>query len=275
MADMQSSRNILLVVEGKKAEPALFSRTFEAFGLQERYHIVSIGMNVYAFFEYLEKHYGDSLEFLEMQTVLLEFFRSIERDSHSLSQIEQELRRRFTDILIVFDFDPQDNRFDADLLTRLQENFCDSSDMGQLYINYPMLEAYRDFERLGDSDFYESEASYEEICHKGTYKHRVHARKNGIPDVGNLGGMEIAAIVAMHVSKAQHLLDEMPESDVVFFARDRRLSDCAAVFSHADMLQFELEALKRGSIYPMCTCLMFLAAWPRQLDGAWNRYCRL
>lgn len=49
---------------------------------------------------------------------------------------------KYTDILLVFDFDPQDPYFDPEHIHLMQRCFCESSDMGKLYLNYPMVEAF-------------------------------------------------------------------------------------------------------------------------------------
>ena len=45
---------------------------------------------------------------------------------------EKQERRLFKQIFKTFDFDSQDNRFDADGLVRMQEYFCESTDEGKL-----------------------------------------------------------------------------------------------------------------------------------------------
>ena len=50
--------------------------------------------------------------------------------------------RRYSDILLIFDLDPQDPLFSVDKITEMASYFVESSDMGKLYLNYPMVEAY-------------------------------------------------------------------------------------------------------------------------------------
>lgn len=59
----------------------------------------------------------------------------------------------FTDIYLIFDYERQDPNFSAADIEKMQESFSDSTDMGKLYINYPMVEAYLDFNNIPDEGF--------------------------------------------------------------------------------------------------------------------------
>lgn len=81
-------------------------------------------------------------------------------------------RRRqsdYSDILLVFDFGRQDNRFSHERLATMLKHFSESTDEGKLYINYPMVEACRHFAYLPDGGFFarrvavEDTARYKEI----------------------------------------------------------------------------------------------------------------
>lgn len=70
--------------------------------------------------------------------------------------LDIELEKRdFTNVILIFDYERQDTSFSENKICELQEYFCDVNDMGQLYINYPMVESYLDID-LNNTDEYES-----------------------------------------------------------------------------------------------------------------------
>ena len=55
----------------------------------------------------------------------------------------------------------------------MQQYFTESSDMGKLYLNYPMVEAFYHMEEIPDSNYPDRTATLEELK-KGEYKTRVN-----------------------------------------------------------------------------------------------------
>ncbi len=134
-----SEKNILLIVEGAKREPQLLKRMFDAFGLLDDYQIVSVEINVHDFLNKLYQEYGCDFD----GVTFADFVADSVPDKRERARL---LETSFTDILLVFDLDPQDNRHDFKRLKEMQDFYCDSTDMGQLFISYPSVEAYRDFD---------------------------------------------------------------------------------------------------------------------------------
>lgn len=81
---------------------------------------------------------------------------------------------KFTDILLIFDYDPQDARYSKDTLSKLQRIFSESTNLGQLYLNYPMIESIIDFDELPDknSKYLEKIVSVGDLK-QGRYKNHV------------------------------------------------------------------------------------------------------
>ena len=63
------------------------------------------------------------------------------------------LSAKYTDIFIIFDLDPQAIRTEFSKIHALASFFTDSSDMGRLYINYPMMQSYKHLKSLPDTDY--------------------------------------------------------------------------------------------------------------------------
>ena len=136
-----SEKNVLLIVEGAKREPQLMGRLFESFSLADDYQIVPIEINVHDFLNKLFQEYGCDFEAVDLKSFVVELLS----DKDDAAQL---LESSFTDTLLIFDLDPQDNRLDFKRLELMQDYYCDSTDMGQLYLSYPSVEAYCDIDTL-------------------------------------------------------------------------------------------------------------------------------
>ena len=126
-------KKILAIVEGEKKEPEILRRVLDISGLKQR-EIVSYKANIYDLYDKLYSEYGDTIDEVDIQ----EFLKEIHPDPES----QAILNGNYTDILLIFDFDPQDNRYSSDKLVRLLDIFSESTQMGRLYINYPMVESF-------------------------------------------------------------------------------------------------------------------------------------
>lgn len=136
-----------------------------------------------------------------LKTTLLNYFdeENFEISDIDIIQVLKEhrsediLNSRFTDILLVFDFEPQDARFDVQFLIKLQEYFCDSTNQGQLYINYPMSESIFDFVSLPDNEFNQRRVHKDNIV-RNQYKIKV-MRTSCIRNINNINLHNIRLIL--------------------------------------------------------------------------------
>lgn len=156
---MPDKRSVLLVVEGEKQEPLLLSRLFELYGLDASYEIFTYGTNLYELYERMFD--AEDPETLSLLGVLKE------RESgkrHPDEKLLRMLDKDFSDILLVFDFERQDNRFSYERLATMLKHFSESTDEGKLYINYPMVEACRHFAYLPDGGFFARTVAVEDTA---------------------------------------------------------------------------------------------------------------
>lgn len=138
------ARKMLLVVEGAKAEPRLIKRLLEVYGLDADYEIVPYKTNIHVLYSDMFSNRED-VGMLTLTDVLKE--RETEPEKRDI------LNQDYSDVLLIFDYDPQDDKFDSGHLLEMQSYFNESTDEGKLFINYPMVESCRHFSRLPDPDF--------------------------------------------------------------------------------------------------------------------------
>lgn len=134
---------ILLIVEGEVAEPRILGS--ESHGLLSLigadYEIIPFSNPIYELYEaYKNDEYDDLVSYLRLEKGL-----KIEEDVLS--------KNAFSAIYLIFDFEPQDHKYTDEKIKDLLSIFNNETELGKLYINYPMVEAYYDLESLPDLNY--------------------------------------------------------------------------------------------------------------------------
>ena len=75
--------------------------------------------------------------------------------------LKKKFNINYSDIILIFDFDPQDDLFTSKKIEEMLEYFKESSDMGKLYINYPMVESFYHMKTIPDLNFHKYVVKYE------------------------------------------------------------------------------------------------------------------
>lgn len=84
-------------------------------------------------------------------------------------------KRKFTNIILIFDYERHDNWYSDEKIIRMQEHFVSPSDDGILYINYPMIESYQHMNIIPDPDYLNRFVPI--TCNPGSiYKNLVHEK---------------------------------------------------------------------------------------------------
>jgi len=198
-----SKRNILVLVEGEKTDYNLMNGLFTTYEIAERHQIVVYSTSIHSLYNTLfkNKDIDDVDIFLHLR----------EHAEDSLKETIFDQRQRYTDIILIFDLDPQERNFSSDAIREMVEYFSNSTDMGKLYINYPMLEAFYHIKSVPDPDYDNYYASLSELKDHH-YKTRVHNesiisnRKDFVADKENCN-----AIIRQNLDKAWQLIGSPDE----------------------------------------------------------------
>lgn len=164
---MENSKGkILLVVEGEKVEPRILGS--ESHGLLSLigadYEIVPFANPIYELYEaYKDGQYDNLVSYLRQE-------KGLKLDDNVLS------KNAFSAIYLIFDFEPQDHKYSDDKIKDLLDTFNNETELGKLYINYPMVEAYYHLESLPDPNYNARTISinglngkkYKKIVHEST-----------------------------------------------------------------------------------------------------------
>ena len=257
-----SEKNVLLIVEGAKREPQLMKRLFESFGLAENHQIVPVKINVHDFLNKLFQEYGCDFEAVDLKPFVAELLS----DKDDVAQL---LESSFTDTLLIFDLDPQDNRLDFKRLELMQGYYCDSTDMGQLYLSYPSVEAYRDFDPFEYSSLDDALVPLEVVYGQQSYKEWVARRGDLLANIDRIDGYTFACIIAVHALRSLWLTNGRVTQETNEYLAD--LAETVVSVNHSELLLNEIDRLQNDSFCACCTCLFFIANWPKRLNDVWHK----
>lgn len=137
---------ILFIVEGQNDEVNYINRLFQVTNRSQKYTIIPYKTNLHTLARYIFD--GEEIDdTLDIRQVLKEH----EKDPEA----KKELSVDFSDIILVFDFEPHHDHPCFDLIRKMITYFDNSTGNGKLYINYPMMQSYRHFAKLPDDSFRE------------------------------------------------------------------------------------------------------------------------
>ncbi|MBO4384237.1 MAG: hypothetical protein J5854_02295 [Clostridia bacterium] len=189
----------LIIVEGKRLEPAFFKQMEKAFGLNLDF--CCFNNNIYVLYRKLKQ-----LDFnANIKDVLLEANYS-EANREMLSQ-------QFAFTYLIFDFDPHHteefeknlpiDRIVSNNIERVKEMaayFVDETDptIGKLYINYPMMESFKDCDSFDDEGYLSRTI---ELSRLKNYKKIVGTRKMANKRLDRYSKDDFARLTRQNIKK--------------------------------------------------------------------------
>ena len=217
----EEKKRILILVEGEKTDTSLMKHLLIVYNIDAKYEIVPYRTNIYTLYNEMfsenDPSAYDLLQILKEREPIVEQ-KTIFNDFYS-------------DILLIFDFEPHAPEFAPEKIKRMMEYFVESSDMGKLYLNYPMVEAFYHMSSIPDSKFDTYYATLQEL-EAHTYKARVN-RENRNHDYRKfaVSKEECNIVIRQHMGKAYRLYgcepcnDTTPEHLKILAAQFKLLSN--------------------------------------------------
>ncbi len=193
-------QKILIIVEGEKTEAALMHKLFSIYKIDSEYELVSYKANIYSLYNQMFKNHNP--QDFELQQILKEREQDVYKN--------EILDATYSDILLIFDFDPQAPEFSPEKVEEIAQYFKESSDMGKLYINYPMVESFYHMKDIPDLNYNTYYTTMIELLKKA-YKTRVN-RENRNHDYSKFATTkhECTTVIQQNLDKAWLLLNETP-----------------------------------------------------------------
>lgn len=196
---------ILLIVEGEKNEKNFISRLTELYGIQCQ--IYDVKNNIYSLYEKIK------------QTDFQCDIKDILREFNLPEEKKELLREDFTYTYLILDSELQDRRpyedrnalplmvrinRNIDRLIEMAEYFDDETDpsKGKLYINYPMMESYRDCNDFYDEQFIFNTVAMEDIP---SYKDVAAKKKLSGFDIRKYTKQNFSDLMRMNVNKLAYI----------------------------------------------------------------------
>ncbi len=237
---MDKTSKILVLVEGAKTDLRLMEHLLHIYGIDNSHKVVSYNTNIYVL-------YTDMFSDGDPSSIdILQLLKERERDP-----IKKEIfNARYSDILLVFDLEPQDPRFSADKILEMTQFFVESSDMGKLYLNYPMVEAFYHMKSIPDKDYNDYVVSLYELSER-TYKRRVN-QENRNHDYSKFAitREECNTVIWQNIDKAWCISEMERLSDDIGYLLPESIE-----ILRKQLLKIEIDK----SISVLCTCAFYIA----------------
>ncbi|HRR77467.1 MAG TPA: hypothetical protein P5191_11740 [Ruminococcus sp.] len=259
-----SNAKILLIVEGEKTETDFISRLTELYGM--KYQIYAVRSNLFALYDKAKR-----TEFqCDIKDILREF---------NLPEEQKEvLREDFAFTYLIFDSELQDKRPNErqdppPLTSRISRNidrliemagfFNDETDpsKGKLYINYPMMESYRDANSFYDKQFIYNTIALDDIPN---YKEIASSKHLAGFTIQDYTKKNYTDLMRMHVNKLAFMsgheeLKGVPYTKYLSFSPGEKI---AAIQKNSIM--------KDSVLHILNTSLFFLLDYYGNRDGFYD-----
>lgn len=218
--ETRNRNQTLLIVEGNHEKNKLFWLIFKCFPEIniDMDNVWIYGTNIYLLYEDIVKEYGTDWAEEEID-IDLPFVISKKQTPESLRYKDD-----FTNILLVFDYERHDMNFSEKKILDMQNLFSDATDMGKLYINYPMIESYQHLKSIPDYDYSERKIpvslqpgrKYKELVGKESvienevdFPHRVDDLMNGRFGITNAAMRQKCCEEILDLSEMNDIEDEL------------------------------------------------------------------
>jgi len=229
---------ILVLVEGEKTDVKLMEHLLTIYGIDKNHQIVSYKTNIYDLYD---KMFADSApETVDLLGVLKE------RETNEAKKSIFDMH--YSDILLIFDLDPQDPRFAPEKIISMANYFVESSDMGKLYINYPMVEAFYHMKNIPDSDYNSYVATIDELK-RHLYKGRV-VEENRNRRFGKfaVNKQECSTVIQQNLNKAWMITGTQANNTEQLYPYSE------------EILEKQLKKIREeASLFVLCTCAFYIA----------------
>jgi len=137
-------RQSLFIVEGsheKNKLMVLLLKIFPEIDIDLN-DIIIYGTNIYVLYDDIVRIYQNNWcdEDVDLPYIV----------SRKKGYINPMRKNDFTNIVLFFDYERHDPRFSEEKTTKMQKYFQDATDMGKLFLNYPMIESYQHLMEIPD-----------------------------------------------------------------------------------------------------------------------------
>lgn len=227
---------VLVLVEGAKTDVALMNHLFLIYGINKNHEIISYNTNIYVLYNQMFK--DDNPEAFDLVQLLKEHEPDVEK--------KKIFNEHFSDIILIFDLDPHDSEFSEQKILQMVDFFTESSNMGKLYLNYPMVEAFYHMKTIPDHEYDTYIVTMNELLEKG-YKERVNRESRGRNyKKFAVNKQECNIVIKQNIKKANLIASSNPNN--------------ISYPSLRNILQAQLDLiLDKQCLSVLCTCAFYIS----------------
>lgn len=258
-----NNRNILLLVEGEAAEVGLFNKIFECFPQMgySKDNIIVYKTNLWVLIGDLKNYFGD--DWHEQKEInFLNYIRFSEKLKGQAKKLDG---KKITDIYLVFDFERQDLRFNGSDIENMQKFFSDPTRNGMLYINYPMVEAYKHLQKpLPDKKYLDRICKCSDLTE---YKSAVNSGSH-FKDLRKLGREEFKQLLIHNLCKAACITEAETSPKKIKCISEETAYKYYLYHDFLNILEKQIYCSadrQTGFVYVLATCLFFISDYNPKL----------
>ena len=199
-----SKNKILLIVEGAKAEPELMNRYKDVLNTDElNLEIISFKTNIYVLYQSIKKLNYDfnDMDSTDTIDVLKSIFIKQGRNEEALL-----LEDQYPYIYLLFDLDFQDSHRPnkKEIILEMMHYFSDETEHGLLLIDYPMVEAFRDYHKPAPDPLYSTKSI---SIHELTQYKKIVKERGNRSKLSYFGKKAFLAIFKQNLMKANQIVE--------------------------------------------------------------------
>lgn len=228
---------ILFICEGAKAEKHFCNLIIDRYFIQRQKpkEFVAFGTNIYGLYDEMSRDYG-------LDVVSLIMNRAKARgDMYNFNKL---YAGGFTEIYLIFDFDFQAPQYDYKKILEMTKFFDNETENGKLYINYPMIEAFKHFKELPDYNFNSYKVNRDDCLR---YKELINSI-SAIVHFSDVTEDVLKIIIKQNLDKYAYLLNDNMNSYGLY----------RELFSQKRLLDFQVSNLEsEGCIFVINTALFW------------------
>lgn len=199
----------LIIVEGGRLEPVFFKQMRKVFDLN--FDIYCLENNIYHLYKKLKEFNFNA----NIKDVLLEI--------HNTEEYRNLLSQNFAYTYLIFDFDPHHTEeYEKEMpletiianniarIHEMAEYFTDETDpsIGKLYINYPMMESFKDCDSFNDEHYLTRMVYLNDIKN---YKRIVGSRKMANKRIDGYSKKDFTQLTFQNMRKLEKVCKVFPE----------------------------------------------------------------
>lgn len=266
-------KSILLLVEGKSTEVKLFNKIIECFediDLKKQ-NVIVYNTNLFVLNNALVREFGEA--WYDEEIDFLEFLKNNKNTKNQISNLQntsktsEEIKSiKFTDIFLIFDYERQDPFFDANLINKMLAFWSESTENGLLYINYPMIEAYKHIKKpLPDYDYLSRKCDCLTLFSKETKKNKykqVVGDESSFTDIEAYTKELFRELVIHNLCKASTITRGTKEISTQIAKDYWETRDYEEILDVENRCSFSSQT---GFVYVLATCLFFIVEYNSKL----------